>query len=185
MCMLPAIEWTPSPGDSEWMMSIISCPQQPCSPSIDSYLWLLLWSQFISFVGFIFSCCLLFFTALLFAKEPCVISHKFNLQIAYLKMMINNLLEEWKPWALSPVVCAHTHIQSVYNFKGLTECLKNHLQSPRSPDDSGLYKNKMYPKGKMVAYFKIIIKSHNLMGVVVVRKKLERQTVISKINPDQ
>ena len=29
----------------EWVMLTSHCPQQPCSASVDSWLWLLLWSQ--------------------------------------------------------------------------------------------------------------------------------------------
>lgn len=49
--------WWPS----EWVMSAMSCPQQPCSVPVESCLWLFLWSQPIFYLVFPFSCCLLFF----------------------------------------------------------------------------------------------------------------------------
>lgn len=49
---------------SEWVMSPISCLLQPCSAPVDPCLQLILWSQSISSLVFLFSCCLVFFLAL-------------------------------------------------------------------------------------------------------------------------
>ena len=46
---------------SWWPYEWVSCPQQPCSAPADTSLWLLLCSQSISYLVFLFSCCLLFF----------------------------------------------------------------------------------------------------------------------------
>lgn len=54
----------------EWLMSMMSHPQPPCSAPVDSCLWVLLWNQYISYL--VFSCCLLIFPALLaFSKNLC------------------------------------------------------------------------------------------------------------------
>lgn len=51
--------WRPYEG----VMSTVSCLQPPCSAPGHSRLWLLLGSQFVSYVVSLFSCCLLFFLA--------------------------------------------------------------------------------------------------------------------------
>lgn len=56
----PADYWNPY----EWVMSLLSGPQQSYSAPVNSCLRLL-WSQFISYLVFISSCCLLYFLALL------------------------------------------------------------------------------------------------------------------------
>lgn len=64
-CMLCAIEFTQ-------VMSTQPCPQQPYSAPVDACLRLLLsWSPSISYLLFLFSCCLLVFPAVLsFPKSP-------------------------------------------------------------------------------------------------------------------
>ena len=49
----------------EWVRSTMPCPQQPCSAPVDSCLWLPLWSQSMSYLVFLISCCLLLFPVLL------------------------------------------------------------------------------------------------------------------------
>ena len=54
-----------------WVMATVSCPQQPCSAPVDTCLWLVLCSQFTSYLVFLFTSSLLFFPALLsFPKNP-------------------------------------------------------------------------------------------------------------------
>ena len=50
----------------EWVMSAISCPEQPYSAPVDTCLWLPLWSQSILYLVFLFTCWLLLSPALLF-----------------------------------------------------------------------------------------------------------------------
>ena len=55
----------------KWVMSTMSCPEQPYSACRDSCLWLPLRIQSISCLVFLFSCCLLLSPALLsFPKNP-------------------------------------------------------------------------------------------------------------------
>lgn len=53
-------------------MPTVSCPQQPRSAPIDSCLWLLLWSQSISYLVFLFLLPSIFPTMIVFSKEPCL-----------------------------------------------------------------------------------------------------------------
>ena len=69
--MLCAIESALTPGNSEGVMSATCHSQQPCSAPVDSGLWLLLWSQSVSHLAFLFFCCLLLSPALLsFPRNP-------------------------------------------------------------------------------------------------------------------
>lgn len=58
LCVPCAVESALTPG-YEWMSTMLR-PQQPYSASVDSGLWLLLWSESISYSFCFFSCCLLF-----------------------------------------------------------------------------------------------------------------------------
>ena len=52
-------------------MSTMSRSQQPCSVPADACLWLLLWSQYLLYLVFLSSCCLLFFPKFsAFPKNP-------------------------------------------------------------------------------------------------------------------
>lgn len=53
-----------------WEMPIMSCPPRPCPAPAPSRLWLLLWSHSISELISLLSCCLVFFPALSFLKNP-------------------------------------------------------------------------------------------------------------------
>ena len=56
-------------------MSTVSRPQQPSSAPVDSCLGLPLWSRSISYLVFLFSCCLLLFpkSISVFLKESCLL----------------------------------------------------------------------------------------------------------------
>ena len=56
-------------------MSPTSCPHQPCSAPADSCLRLLLWIQSISYLAFLFSCCLLCFLHYCLSQHPAFLYH--------------------------------------------------------------------------------------------------------------
>lgn len=67
--MLHALESAPTPGDP-MNDGRLPCPQQPCPAPRESCLRPLLCSQCVPYLVFLFSCCLLVFSALLsFAKN--------------------------------------------------------------------------------------------------------------------
>ena len=55
-------------------MSTVSCPPQPCSAPVDWCSWLLLWSLSLSWLAFLFPCCLLFSQRYCVSKEPCCLT---------------------------------------------------------------------------------------------------------------
>ena len=53
----------------ERVISKMFCPQQPCSALVNARLWLPWWSHAISYLIFLFSCCLQLFLSLLFPEN--------------------------------------------------------------------------------------------------------------------
>ena len=58
-----------SRGPYEWVMSTVSCPQQPCSVPVHLGIWLLLWSPSISYLAFSFSAVFYFSQPIVSSKE--------------------------------------------------------------------------------------------------------------------
>ena len=88
----------------EWVMSATSCLQQPCSAPVESYQWLLLWSQFISYLVFLFSYCLLYSQDFFSTFISYLLTHYNTLFFIYLntffvlKPFFIGKIEQWVAW---------------------------------------------------------------------------------------